>query len=93
LILLLILIDPRSTSTPFVIVSIVACTVMSLCSLRTLLKRILPGRAAYPAPQARKQSSDGSQKICSSSLVQPGELILCHPEPDLRRIFVCLSSD
>jgi hypothetical protein len=58
LILLLFLIDPRSTTNPLVIASMLASVVMSLVSLRTLLKRILPGRTAFPAPQPGKPKAE-----------------------------------
>ncbi|MGA9397346.1 MAG: hypothetical protein WBV22_03710, partial [Anaerolineaceae bacterium] len=58
LILLLFLIDANSFSNPLVLTALLASAVLSLISLHTLFKRILPARAAFPAPRSGRQKTE-----------------------------------
>jgi len=60
LILLLGLINPDSFSSPLVITALLISTVMSLKSLHTLFKLILPRRASFPPPQDGWQKTEAS---------------------------------
>jgi len=51
LIFLLLLVDSKLFANPRVIVALLASSAMSLKSLQTLFKTILPGRASFPIPQ------------------------------------------
>jgi MFS family permease len=58
LILLLLLVNPDSFTTPLVLIALLASTAMSLKSLHTLFKQILPRRASFPPPQPGRQKRE-----------------------------------
>jgi hypothetical protein len=78
LIILLILIEPDYFTNPLVITALLACTGMSLKSLHTLFKLILPSRASFPAPQESWKKTEASLfgTISSSSGTQLVELCI-----------------
>ena len=72
LMLLVLLVEAQLFVNPLVITALVVCTGLSLKSLYALFKLILPGRAAFPAPQEGWQKTEASLfgSIATSSASQ-----------------------
>jgi hypothetical protein len=77
LILLLFLIDGQCFMNPLVVTALFACTAMSLISLRTLVRLVLPRRAAFPAPQEGRQKAQSKWFGTIAVSRAPRLMVLC----------------
>jgi hypothetical protein len=77
LILLLFLVDPDSFASPLVVAALLSSTGMSLKSLHTLYKLVLPRRASFPSPHEGKQKTE--TKLFGSIAKSPASrlVVLC----------------
>jgi hypothetical protein len=77
LVLLLILVDANSFSNPLVMIALLASSCLSLISLLTLYKLILPGRATFPAPWDGRQKTEAKLFGSIANSQGPRLVLLC----------------
>jgi hypothetical protein len=77
LILLLILVDAPSFSNPLVVIALLAISGLTLISLRTLRRQILPGRDAFPAPRDGRQKTEAKLFGSIANSQGPRLVVLC----------------
>ena len=77
LILLLLLANPDAFSNPLVLTALLASTILSLKSLHTLTKQILPRRAAFPAPRGVRQKTEAKLFGTIAASRGPRLVVLC----------------
>lgn len=77
LIIILLFVNPGCFSDPWVLISILACCIMSLISVYSLIRMVLPKRASFPPHQAGSQKAEAVLFGSIASSVASRLVVLC----------------